>query len=122
VPQVDDDGNDVAGIRLPDLAVPLGTHTGWSLREVGEGYPDSCGQHGQFIPFAFTEAEREAAGDPRPSINERYETHQDYVQAITRSARRLVRQGLLLREDQERIVRRAELTGVNRWLVQAPSE
>lgn len=122
VSQVDSDGNDVAGIRLPDLAVPLGTHTGWSLREQNEGYPDACGQHGQFIPFAFTEAEREAAGDPRPSINQRYETHDDYVREIRRSARQLVRQGFLLDEDRDRIVRRAELTGVNRWLVQAPQE
>lgn len=122
VPQVDKDGNPIAGIRLPYLEVPLGTHTGWSLRELGQGYPDSCGQHGQFIPFAFTNAEREAAGDPRPSINERYRTHRNYVRAIARSAKRLVRKGFLLEEDQERIIRRAELTGVNLWLAQAPSQ
>lgn len=122
VSQVDRDGNDVAGIRLPDLQVPLGTHTGWSLRQEGEGFPDSCGQHGQFIPFAFTEAERRAAGDPRPSINERYATHDDYVNAISRSARRLVRQRLLLNEDRNRMVERADLLGVNRWLTMAPSE
>ena len=122
VSQVNRDGNDVAGIRLPDLAVPLGTHTGWSLRQEGEGIPDSCGQHGQFIPFAFSRAERRAAGDPRPSINERYPTHNHYVNAISRAAHKLVRQRFLLNEDRSRIVERADLLGVNRWLSMAPSE
>lgn len=120
VSQVDRDGNDVAGIRLPFLQVPLGTHTGWSLLHEGAGHPDSCGQHGQFVPFAFTRAERLAAGDPRLSVNERYPTHEDYVDAVARAARRLVRQRLLLPEDERRIVERADRVGVNLWLSQAP--
>jgi hypothetical protein len=120
VSQVDRDGNDVAGIRLPYLQAPLGTHTGWSLLEKGAGYPDSCGQHGQFIPFAFTRAERRAAGDTRLSINERYRTHEHYVGAVARAARTLVNQRFLLREDEKRIVEKADRLGVNLWLSQAP--
>ena len=65
VSQVDTDGNEIAGIRLPELAVPLGTHLGWSIMNEGEGFPDSCGQHGTFIPFARTTTERTAANDPK---------------------------------------------------------
>ena len=56
------------------LDAPRGTYTGWSLLKPGMGSPDLCGQFGQFIPFAATEAERRAAGDPRPSLEERYPT------------------------------------------------
>jgi hypothetical protein len=113
---VDADGNDIAGIRLPYLAAPLGTHTGWSLLKPGAGGPDICGQNGQFIPFANTRAERLAAGDPRPSIEERYRNHGAYVSAVARAAARLLQQGLLLEEDKERIVEAAAEQGVRLWL------
>jgi hypothetical protein len=112
---VDADGNDIAGIRLPYLEAPLGTHTGWSLLHEGAGFPDSCGQHGQFFPFANTKAERLATGDPRPSIEERYENHSEYVREVARAARRLVREGFLLQEDEERIVEEADAKGVSLW-------
>jgi len=115
IAQVDADGNDIAGIRLPYLAVPLGTHTGWSLLKPGMGGPDICGQNGQFIPVANTRAERLAFGDPRPSIEERYRNHRAYVNAVSRAAERLVREGFLLHEDEDRIVTRAARQGTDLW-------
>jgi hypothetical protein len=68
VPKTDSDGNDIAGIRLPDVAVPLATFTGWSLRAPEFGGPDGCEATGQKVPLALTKAERMASGDPRLSI------------------------------------------------------
>ncbi len=115
VPQVDADGNDIAGIRLPYLEAPLGTHTGWSLLKPGMGGPDICGQNGQFIPFANTMAERLEAGDPRPSIEERYPNREAYVRRVTRAAERLVKQSFLLEEDKERIIKEAAEKGTDLW-------
>ena len=120
VPQVDKDGNDVAGIRMPYLEVPLAKHTGWSLLFDGAGFPDSCGQHGQFFPFANTKTERLAAGDPRPSIEERYHTPEKYVKKVAHAAKKLVHDRLLLEEDEERIVARADRDGFRLWATQAP--
>ena len=73
VPAVDADGNARAGIRLPDIAVPLATHAGWNYRDASTGAPDRlAGEIGSYIPFARTKADRERTGDPRPSIEERY--------------------------------------------------
>jgi hypothetical protein len=119
VPQVDDDGNDIAGIRLPDLQAPLGTFTGWSLfkQEFGGAVPDRCesNQVGQFIPFANTKAERMAARDPRPSIEERYPSKADYVRAVRDAAAALVKQRLLLSEDYDRMTERALSQGTDLW-------
>lgn len=116
VAQVDSDGNELGGLRLPYLEVPLGTHTGWNWYPPGAGSPNRCGQDGSFIPFANTKAERLAAGDPRPSLNERYRNQQDYVQQVVNAAKKLVEQGYLLEEDEDRIVQRAERSGVKLWL------
>ena len=116
VPQVDEDGNDIDGIRLPFLTVPLATHTGWSQLEVGAGFPDSCGQHGTFLPFANTKAERLAAGDPRKSIAERYKSKDQYVKEVAKAAKKLVKDGFLLEEDEDRINARAEAEGFTLWL------
>lgn len=117
VPQVDRDGNDIAGIRLPFLQAPLGTFTGWSLikQEFGGAEPDICGQLGQFIPFAASKAERMSAGDPRPSIEERYPTRSDYVKAVKDAAASLVRQRFLLIEDDNRMVQAALDKGTDLW-------
>jgi hypothetical protein len=117
VPQVDQDGNDLGGIRLPYLQAPLGTFTGWALikREYGGAQPDICGQLGQLIPFANTKAERVAAGDPRPSIEERYPARGDYVRAVRAAAAGLVRERLLLVEDYERMVNTALEKGTDLW-------
>ncbi len=113
VPRTDPDGNDIAGIRLPEIAAPLATYTGWALR-AGPAANDGCDASGQQIAFARTEAERLAKGDPRLSIEERYETHEGYVKAVERVVRKLVRQRLLLEEDAERYIAAAEASDVLR--------
>ena len=108
LPMVDADGNDVAGLRSPDISVPVGTFTGWMLRKAGVAEGDLFGLNGSFIPFARTKAEREARGDPRPSIEERYASHDAYVQAVQSAAEELVRARLLLQEDADRYVSAAK--------------
>jgi hypothetical protein len=97
VPKVNEDGIDLPGVRLPDLAVPLGTYTGWNL--LASAPRDECSAMGSFIPFTRTKAERIAAGDPRASLEERYVTHTRYVKAVEAAASRLVSERLLLPED-----------------------
>jgi hypothetical protein len=96
VPKADADGNDIAGVRLPEVAVPVATYTGWALRADGL---DGCDAAGQKIAFAKTKAERLAAGDPRPSLEERYADHAAYVSAVTRAAQALKAERFLLDED-----------------------
>ena len=108
VPQVDQDGNEVAGIRVPELAVPLATTTGWNFRapavgNAGDIYP----LLGSYLPFAQTRAERDARHDPRPSIEERYASREEYLRRIRSAADDLVRGGYLLAEDVEHVVARA---------------
>ncbi len=108
VPLPDADGNDVGGIRLPDLAVPLGTYTGWNLRAPEIGAQDKLARwSGSFVPFAPTEAVRRAAGDPRPSLEARYASRAEYRDRIQVAARELVTAGFLLAEDVPEIVERA---------------
>ncbi len=108
VPQVDRDGNETAGLRLPELAVPLATFTGWNLRDPKIGAPDEIqSMVGSFIPFARTKAEREKTGDPRPSIEERYSGREDYLSKIDAAARTLVSQHLLLDRDIEKVREKA---------------
>ncbi len=108
VSQVDGDGNEVSGIRLPLVSVPLATHLGWNRRHAdigGEGQTLSTGGasggtlRGSSIPFAATHAEREASGDSRLSIEERYESRQAFLDRIEAAARQLVADGYLLEED-----------------------
>jgi hypothetical protein len=107
VPRVDADGNDQGGVRCPDLEAPLGTYTGWNLRKAGFAEGDLLSLNGSFIPFARTRAEREAKGDPRLSIEERYSSHDAYLQAVTLAVQRLVADRLLLEEDAERFIKAA---------------
>ena len=107
VPRVDKDGNDVAGIRLPAVAVSLGTYTGWNLRPHGLAEDELAGLLGSFIPFARTKAERHKSGDPRLSIEERYKDQADYVRQVSRAARILVEERYLLPEDAERMIAEA---------------
>jgi hypothetical protein len=103
VPKTDVDGNDLAGIRLPDISVPLATYTGYGYRAQVAGDPvpmvDGCDASGQRIPFLETKAERVAAGDPRLSIQERYPTHQAYVSRVTQAAQQLQAERLMLEAD-----------------------
>jgi hypothetical protein len=98
VPKTDSDGNDIAGVRLPDVTVPLATYTGWALRR-GVWANDGCEAAGQYIPFAKTKAEREALGDPRPSVEERYPSFGAYQSAVHRAIDGLVKDRFLLCED-----------------------
>jgi hypothetical protein len=111
VPQVNADGNDVGGIALPEVAVPLGTHTGWNVST----YPLSglrylAGLVGSFQAFPKTRAEREQSGDERLSIEERYKNRQDYLQRVREAAARLVRERFVLEADVEALVQQADQT------------
>jgi hypothetical protein len=105
VPQVDSDGNDVGGIRLPEQAVPLGTYTDWAFRAARIGAPDTLlAMAGSYIPFAKTRADREKNNDPRPSIEERYANREDYIRRLEEVANQLATERYLLREDVHDIV------------------
>jgi hypothetical protein len=112
VPQVDVDGNPIDGLRNTNVQVPLGTYTGWNIRKAGFSEGDSCDLTGGFIPFFKTKAEREAAGDPRLSLEERYPTHDDYVAKVTAAANDLVSQRLLLPEDRDSIIAAANTAAI----------
>jgi hypothetical protein len=100
VPQVDADGNGVAGVRMPDLAVPLATYTGWNLFNERSGPTDVLSSmQGSYIPLAHAGAERKRTGDPRLSIEERYRDKDHYVGLVSKAALALIDQGLLLSED-----------------------
>jgi hypothetical protein len=103
---VDADGNEVAGIRLPPIAVPLGTYTGWNVYRAQPG--ELADRDGSLIPFARTRKEREAAGDPRPSLEERYGTREAYVAKVKAAAEALVAERLLLPADAAAYVKAAE--------------
>ena len=92
VPLPDADGNDLGGIRLPAIAVPVGTYTGWNLRRPEIGAPDELARwSGSFIPFASDETTRATFGDPRPSLAARYASRDDYRMRIEAAARALAR-------------------------------
>lgn len=100
VSAIDEDGNEVAGIRLPDLTVPIGTHTGWNPRDPETGAPEQIMPMQGFSKwFAITPDERSQAGDPRPSLAERYRDFEDYLSKVRRAAEELAQQGYLLEED-----------------------
>lgn len=108
VPQVDADGNDIAGLRYPDLEAPVGTYCGWAVRKAGFAEGELLSTNGSFIPFARTRQEREASGDPRLSIEERYSSHEAYVETVRRAAEARVKEGLMLDEDAERFIEAAQ--------------
>ena len=108
VSAVDSDGNDIPGLRYPDIEVPVGTLAPWALRRAGFAEGDLLWNCGSFIPFARTKAEREASNDPRPSIEERYADHEDYVSKIAAVCKQRVAERLMLEEDMERYVEAAK--------------
>ena len=104
-PAADADGNDRPGIRLPDIAVPVGTHTGWNLRHPGTGAPEQLqSMQGSTHWFAPTAALRRAAGDPRPSLEERYAGRDDYAAQARAAVEQLAAEGYILDEDVEIVV------------------
>src|SRR5580698_7401484 len=105
VPAVDADGNDRAGLRFPEISVPLATYTGWNFRDPETGSPtEIVPLQGSFFPFPLTKAEREKSGDPRLSIAERYSSRDDYLAKVKAAADNLIKGGYLLAEDEAPLV------------------
>jgi hypothetical protein len=108
VPKVDADGNDLAGIRLPSVEVPIGTYTGWNLQSRFLAEDELSGLLGSFIPFAKAKTGRNKIRDPRLSLRERYKNRNDYVNKVSRAARLLIDCRYLLPEDAERMINEAK--------------
>ena len=125
VPKTDADGNDIAGVRLPDVTVPLATYTGWALRS-GPQANDGCEASGQYIPFPKTKAERINSGDPRLSIEERYPSFSAYSSAVEKAIDDMIAKRLMLSEDKasnvNRLVRAGMATGAIERLSNARNE
>jgi Alpha/beta hydrolase domain len=105
VPQVDADGNEIAGIRLPDIAVPRGTFTGWNLYRAPYPEGELADREGTFIAFADSEA---PSGDPRPPIAERYGSETGYAERLKRAVDELRSTRFLLAEDAEHFLARGK--------------
>jgi hypothetical protein len=112
VPQVDADGNELAGIKMPEVAVPLATYTGWNLFNAESGPTGLLSSmQGSYIPLPRTRGDRERARDPRSSVEERYRDREDYIARVTAAAKDLVKQGYLLEADVPSVVQLAQ----RRW-------
>ena len=107
VPQVGPDGNELAGLKLPDIAVPRGTHTGWNLYKAPYPAGELADRDGTFLAFAATQAERDAASDTRPSLAERYPTPSAYAAEVATVVTQLRNDRLLLAEDADAYLARA---------------
>ena len=112
MPIVDADGNETTGVPSVLHQAPLGTYLGWNRTASGFFAGRGCGFAGGYIPFARTRAQRTAANDPRPSIEERYGTMEGYVCAVERAARQAVADRFLLPPDADRLVAEARKSGV----------
>jgi hypothetical protein len=105
---VDADGNDLGGVRYPDMQAPIATYIGWALRKAGHAEGELLMTNGCIKAFPRTKAEREKSGDPRLSIEERYPTHHAYVERVKRAVEELVREGFLLADDGEAYIEAAK--------------
>jgi hypothetical protein len=112
VPRVDADGNELSGVASVQHRVPLGTYLGWNVAASGYYAGASCRFEGGFIPFAITRAQRLAAGDPRPSLEERYGTHDGFVARVRAAAAQMIAEGFLSPDDAVRIVAQAQASAV----------
>jgi hypothetical protein len=109
VPQVDSDGNERDGVRLPELTVPLATYTSWNLRDPTIGAPNQrVSFEASYLPFPKTVAERHKTGDPRTSIAERYSDRNDYIRKYTSAVDELIKERWILQEDRSAFLQRAE--------------
>ena len=112
VPQVDADGNERDGVRLPEITVPLATYASWNLRDPSIGASDQrTAFEASYIPFPKTAADRLRSGDPRKSIAERYASREDYVTKYAAALDDLIRQRWILPEDREAVLHR----GAQEW-------
>jgi hypothetical protein len=108
VPQVDADGNGLAGVRMPELSVPLATYTGWNLFNERSGPTDVLSSmQGSYLPLARTAADRKRTNDPRPAIDERYRDKDQYIGQVAKAALALIDQGFLLAEDLAPVLKNA---------------
>ena len=98
------DGNEVSGVASVLHQAPLGTYLGWNITASGFFKDQRCAWVGGFVPFAQTRAERMAARDPRPSLEERYGNVEGYVNGVRAAAERLVEERFLLREDADQLI------------------
>jgi hypothetical protein len=109
VPQVDEDGNERDGVRLPEISVPLATYAGWNLRDPSIGAPsERVAFELSYLPFPKTAADREKSGDPRRSVAERYAGREEYIARYAQALDALIRQRWILAEDREAVLRRGE--------------
>jgi hypothetical protein len=109
VPQVDADGNELAGVKMPEVSVPLATYTGWNLFNAESGPVNLLSSmQGSYIPLPRTRADREQTKDPRASIEERYQSREHYLALVSAAAKNLSEQGYLLEEDVATLVRQAD--------------
>jgi hypothetical protein len=109
VPQVDADGNERDGVRLPEITVPLATYASWNLRDPSIGAPDQrVSFELSYLPFPKTAAERQTTGDPRKSIAERYSDRETYLTRYHAAVEDLVKQRWIIPEDRDAIVHRGE--------------
>jgi Alpha/beta hydrolase domain len=107
VPQVDRDGNELAGIHLPEIAAPLATYTGWNLRDPSIGASEQReALEGSYLALPRTAAEREKSGDPRKSIAERYSGREDYLDRYGKAVDILVKDRWILEEDRAALLSR----------------
>ncbi len=112
VPQMDEDGNELGGIHLPEITVPLATYTGWNLRDPSIGAPaQRLPFEGSFIAFPKTAAARKESGDPRKSIAERYAGREDYLKKFAAATDDLIKQRWILLEDRAALLER----GAKEW-------
>ena len=112
VPRVDADGNELGGVPVVLRDAPLGTYLGWNIVAAGFHQNNLCNYAGGMIPFARTKAERVANHDPRLSLEERYKTHEGYVEAVKAAAAHAVAQGFLLQPDADYLIRQAAASNV----------
>jgi Alpha/beta hydrolase domain len=109
VPQVDADGNEREGVRLPELTVPLATYASWNLRDPSIEAPDQrVSFEGSYLPFSKTTGERQKTGDPRKSIAERYSGREDYLARYAHAVDDLVKARWILPEDRASLLNRGE--------------
>ena len=112
VPKTDSKGIDLAGVHQIESRVPLGTSTGWNIRSPAHRGPNLCVLTGSYFPFATTRAERLQSGDPRPSLQEIYGSHQGFVNAVAKAAADLVKERFLLQVDADADISAAQASTV----------
>jgi hypothetical protein len=114
VAKVDADGNELGGVPVVLGLAPLGTYLGWNITAAGFHKDKICNYAGGMIPFARTKAERTALADPRPSLEERYGSHQGYVTAVGKATETAMAAGFLLPADAKALIAAAEASDVLR--------